>query len=458
LNLSNFEPIFFYLLNLSRFIDGILNYIIILDFISEIQDLLSMKCLKKVSSLIFLLFILLFTFFPVKADQEICPELIPGGPPKDGIPAIDNPKFLSSDQFEREHSEEYLNSIIILGITINGEARAYPIDILNWHEIVNDNFEGKPISITYCPLTGSGIAFNTSSISGSSLGTTGQLYENNLIFYDRITETYWSQMFGLSWCGQLKGPLEMAPIIEATWISWKSMYPESKVLSRETGYTKDYDRSPYGQYSNTESILFRSSYLFHVPPYTLFHPKEITHVLTLGNQTYLFPHSELTKYPVLNIYQKETKFVVIFDFNSHLAIAYNTTLSNGTNLRFSTAYSDKNKKITQIVQDESGTIWNIKGEAIEGELLGEKLDLLLGFNAYWFAATVFFGGAKTFVNNSFIYNYSGEIEYISEPFDNTTNKPSSDPKVSWSGKNPNSAENTVNSSSFAIAFTSWKDE
>ncbi|MHA1970009.1 MAG: DUF3179 domain-containing (seleno)protein [Candidatus Hodarchaeales archaeon] len=136
-----------------------------------------------------------------------CGDIVSGGPPKDGIAAIETPIFISANEFENEFTAAYLDKIFVLGLLVNGEPRAYPRDILNWHEIVNDDSHGNAFSVTFCPLTGSGILYNTTSISGSTLGTTGQLYENNLVFYDRISNTYWSQMLGLAITGEKMGDI-----------------------------------------------------------------------------------------------------------------------------------------------------------------------------------------------------------------------------------------------------------
>ncbi len=145
-----------------------------------------------------------------------CDEIVGGGPPPDGIPAVENPSFLEITEFETEYTGD-LDSLYVLGVVINGEARAYPRDMLNWHEIINDEFNGEHVCITFCPLTGTGILYNSSSIGGSTLGTSGKLYENNLVFYDRTSGSLWSQMLGVGLKGDRIGEkLPIQPITETT--------------------------------------------------------------------------------------------------------------------------------------------------------------------------------------------------------------------------------------------------
>lgn len=343
----------------------------------------------------------------------LCQELIDGGVQKDsGIPAVDQPKYASIKEFENEFSLEYLDQVIVLGIFINGEARAYPLDILIYHEIVNDNIKGQPFSITYCPLTGSGILFNTTSIGGSSLGTTGTLFENNLIFFDRDTDTFWSQMYNVAWCGTLQGSLNMVPIIETTWHAWKALYPDTKVLTRETGYFRNYDLNPYGNLLTNDAILFPTSYQHFKLPYTLYDHK--SRVLVLSEQysfdlnTIVLPFSELSQTPLINIIQKNQPVVIVFDSQHEMAIPFSALLSNGMSLDFSSVITDFNHNINEeslgltVFKDSSGSIWNMRGEAISGPLIGEQLTRIPAYVAFWYATTVFFPGATILINNTFV--------------------------------------------------------
>lgn len=159
-----------------------------------------------------------------------CDQIVSGGPPKDDIPAIDSPKFISA----AEHDELYGSSNeLVVGVFYQGEARDYPAAILNWHEIVNDRFNGIPVSVTYCPATWSGIGYQpTSEGEANTLGTTGKLYENNLVFYGRQANTYWSQILGVGIKGEHMGEkLPIIPLVQTTWDAWKALHPETVVLS-----------------------------------------------------------------------------------------------------------------------------------------------------------------------------------------------------------------------------------
>ena len=158
-------------------------------------------------------------------------KVISGGPPKDGIPSIDNPKYVSVADADKWIEDNEL----VLAITYKGIKRVYPLQIMVWHEIVNDNISGDPILITYCPLCGSGIAYER-TLDGEEVefGTSGKLYNSNLVMYDRKTETYWTQIDGLAIIGELTGQ-KLIPISIDTvvWRDWKQEHPDSEVLSQD---------------------------------------------------------------------------------------------------------------------------------------------------------------------------------------------------------------------------------
>lgn len=180
--------------------------------------------------------------------------LMAGGPPQDGIPSIDDPVFVSVEDADEWIADDEL----VLALIYEGVKRVYPLQILVWHEIVNDVVAGDPLLISYCPLCGSGIAYDR-TIDGESVefGTSGMLYNSNLVMYDRKTETYWSQIDGLAIVGELSGQ-ELVPIglDTVSWREWKAAHPDSEVLSQDTGFDRDYGRDPYGSYYEDSFIWF----------------------------------------------------------------------------------------------------------------------------------------------------------------------------------------------------------
>lgn len=180
-------------------------------------------------------------------------ELRSGGPSKDGIPSIDNPKFISAseaDQFLKPDDP-------VLGLDYKGVARAYPHRIINWHEIVNDTVAGDPVLVTYCPLCFTGIAFER-KIDGSqtSFGVSGKLYKSNLVMYDRSTETLWNQLGGEAIIGEHLGKkLKQIPLETITWDDWKNKHPNTEVLSKDTGFTRNYDQNPYEGYETNRDTF-----------------------------------------------------------------------------------------------------------------------------------------------------------------------------------------------------------
>jgi len=180
--------------------------------------------------------------------------IMSGGPPKDGIPSIDQPQYVSLD----EANEWIADNELVLALIYKSVKRVYPLQILVWHEIVNDLVAGDPLLITYCPLCGSGIAYER-TLAGEPVefGTSGKLYNSNLVMYDRMTDTYWSQIDGLAIVGELTGQ-ELTPISLDTvvWRDWRAAHPDSEVLSQDTGFNRDYGRDLYGSYYEDSFIWF----------------------------------------------------------------------------------------------------------------------------------------------------------------------------------------------------------
>ena len=181
-------------------------------------------------------------------------ELIGGGPPKDGIPSIDDPVFGSVEDAEEYLSDEEPG----ISISIDGTSRFYPYQILVWHEIVNDTINGERILVTYCPLCGSGIVFDP-VVDGERVefGVSGKLWNSNLVMYDRKTDSYWSQALGEAIVGQMTGTqLEILPYNLTTFGLWKEVFPKGEVLTRDTGAIRFYGNDPYGDYYTNDKVLF----------------------------------------------------------------------------------------------------------------------------------------------------------------------------------------------------------
>lgn len=181
-------------------------------------------------------------------------RLASGGPPKDGIPSIDDPKYVSVEEADVWVQDNEL----VLALIYKDVKRVYPLQIMVWHEIVNDNIAGDPVLVTYCPLCGSGIAFER-TIDGEEVefGVSGKLFNSNLVMYDRKTETYWTQINGLAIVGELTGtsliPISMDTVV---WRDWKAAHPDSEVLSQDTGFDRLYGRDPYGNYYENSFLFF----------------------------------------------------------------------------------------------------------------------------------------------------------------------------------------------------------
>lgn len=186
-------------------------------------------------------------------------KILSGGPPRDGIPSIDKPKFwdvAKADTFLKDDD-------VVLGLEYEGEGRVYPLRILNWHEIVNDTVKGTPILITYCPLCYTGIAFER-AINGVPLefGVSGKLYNNNLLMYNRPNEaikeeSLWSQLLGEAVTGPLTGTkLKQITIDTIRWSDWKKKHPNTMILSTDTGFSRNYNVNPYGNYEFDPEIIF----------------------------------------------------------------------------------------------------------------------------------------------------------------------------------------------------------
>jgi len=290
-----------------------------------------------------------------------------GGPPKDGIPSIDDPRFatLSGSSFMK-HSD------IVIGLEINGEAKAYPLSILVWHEIVNDNVGGTPVAVTYCPLCFTNQVFER-ILNGKEVefGTSGKLYNSNLVMYDRLTDSYWSQALGMAITGELTGQeLKIIPFDVISWGDWISIHPETLVLTTETGHTRAYGVDPYGDYYTDPRIIFPVDHKDD-----RMHPKEIILGFHEGQTYKAYKQSDVESEKIVNDKINEA-LVVLFSMYTGNARAFDRIV-DGQVLEFD--FLDN-----KIIDLQTSSVWNYDGIAISGELEGLELNRLPFNPGFWF--------------------------------------------------------------------------
>lgn len=253
-------------------------------------------------------------------DNSLVPanQILRGGPPRDGIPALDHPRFESADEADWLEDDD-----LVLGVTIDGQAKAYPVRILVWHEIVNDTLSDIPIAVTYCPLCGSGIVFSRQQDNQVlDFGVSGLLHNSDLLMYDRQSESLWSQIPGKAISGPRAGDvLERLAVTHTRWRSWQSEHPDSQVLSIKTGHKRDYDATPYSGYEQAYTLYFPVKNRDR-----RFHPKELVIGLAKDGKAKTWPFAELQKSdgrvedtfagkPVTVLYDDRTQTARVHDAN-----------------------------------------------------------------------------------------------------------------------------------------------
>lgn len=213
-------------------------------------------------------------------------QILSGGPPRDGIPAIDSPVFETAAAADWLDDDDR-----ILGLSLNGMHKAYPLAIMNWHELVNDEIGGEPVAVTFCPLCGTGMAF-AAEREGRRLefGISGLLYQSDVLLYERETDSLISQIMAEGITGPLKGiELDTIALSHTSWSDWRSEHPDTLVLSRETGFRRDYERDPYVGYADSPRLFFPVVNSAPGP----WHAKEWVLGASVGDLHRAWPFSEL---------------------------------------------------------------------------------------------------------------------------------------------------------------------
>jgi hypothetical protein len=311
-------------------------------------------------------------------------QIVNGGPGKDRIPALTDPLLTS----QYESGASYLrDGDRVIGIVVDGQPLAVPLNILWWHEIVNIQIGDYSLAVTHCPLTGSSLVFDRGPLNDVEFGVSGLLYQNNLLMYDRSSgESLWPQMARGARCGPRDGvALAMLPAIEATWAGWKSLHPGTFVVSSETGHSANYRLYPYGRYdepTNPELLFPLSSGIDGRRP-----PKErVLGIPESDGGGLAVPFGSLRQAgnrAVVELVVGGRELVIFWDAAAEGAMAYEPILQDGRRLHFRVSAS-------VIVDQETGSAWRLDGEAASGALLVQRLKPVAeAYVAYWFAWAAF---------------------------------------------------------------------
>ncbi|MEM8858848.1 MAG: DUF3179 domain-containing protein [Chloroflexota bacterium] len=285
----------------------------------------------------------------------------------------------------------------VVAVAEGGEAKAYPLQILTWHEIVNDEINGRPIIVTFCPLCNAAIAFD-STLNGqpTEFGVSGLLRNSDMIMYDRQTESLWQQFTGEAVVGDAVGTrLEFLSTLLISYDDFKAQYPDGIVLSRETGHNRQYGRNPYAGYDTVgrNPFLFDGELDGRLPA--------VERVVAIASEDVgvdvAYPFSVISEVGAVNDTQGDLELVVfhiggatsalgaavIADAEDVGSAAVYSPVVDGQKLTFSRA-DDKT-----FTDDETGSTWNIFGEAIDGDLAGSQLEPIIHGNHFWFSWAAF---------------------------------------------------------------------
>ena len=299
---------------------------------------------------------------------------------KDGIPSIDAPRFVAA----QEASAFVADGHIVFGLAADGVTRAFPQRILVWHEVVNSSLRSTPLAVTYCPLTGSQVAYRPATLTAlRTFGVTGGLVNSNLLMYDRQTDSRWPQIFGRAIQGPLRGgQLEAVPLTWTTWARWRARHPETEVLSTDTGFIRNYQGDPYGSYDPLRGYYADSLVRFRVACRdNRFHPKRSFVGLAEGNDAVAVDLEWLRAVRVRNATMAGQPVVFVHDEGLNAPRAFLAIGDSGPlHLAWDGSFRDT----------ETNSRWSPDGVAISGPSEGSRLVELPAMNVMWFAWTAFY--------------------------------------------------------------------
>ena len=319
-------------------------------------------------------------------------SIISGGPEKDGIPSIDEPVF---EDVQAASQWITANEPVLL-LVHEGRTRVYPLQILMWHEIVNDSFGGNPVAVSYCPLTNTAIAYDTRLDDGSELtfGTTGRLRFSNLVMYDRQTETWWQQATGEGIVGRHAGDrLRMLPLAVLPWSEVREYYPDAEVLTRESGYEGwPYGRNPYEGYDSSDGPFL------YIGPELDDDGGLIKRVLAVRTDEQIrgYTFERLREKRVITD-RLSGRDIVLFWQAGTSSVLDTAAISAGRDVGTAQAYyPEADGRQLNFYRDgekirdrETGSEWSVSGLAVAGELEGTRLAPIVSLRHFGFSWQVF---------------------------------------------------------------------
>lgn len=320
-------------------------------------------------------------------------EIVSGGPPKDGIPAIDRPRFERVDRANRWLREREP----VLAFEHGGVARAYPLQILVWHEIVNDEVAGLPVAVTFCPLCNTAMVLERRHRDRVlDFGVSGRLRHSDMVMYDRQTESWWQQATGQGLVGAFAGDtLRMLDAQVVSWGEFRRAFPRGEVLSRETGVERPYGRNPYTGYDapggSPIARFFRGRTDDRLPP------MERVVAVHHDGETVAYPFSRLHDVQVVNDEVGSTPIVVFWAPGTASALD-EAQIAEGRDVGATGVFARRldGRTLTfgpraagRYRDRETGTEWNLLGQGISGPLSGRRLQRMPAGDYFWFAWAVF---------------------------------------------------------------------
>ncbi|MBA2644108.1 MAG: DUF3179 domain-containing protein [Solirubrobacterales bacterium] len=324
-------------------------------------------------------------------------EFRSGGPPRDGIPPIDEPRPVAIAA-----AEEWLEAREpVLVVEVGERARAYPVQILVWHEIVNDRLGGRAIAVTYCPLCNSSLVFDR-QVDGVGLlrfGTTGNLRHSDLVMWDDRTESWWQQLTAEAVVGELTGTrLEVLPSQTLSWDDFKARHPDGDVLSRDTGHDRQYGANPYESYDDpgTEPFLLEQEADRRLPA------KERVVAVKERDGAVVVPFSRLARDPVAEIDVDGVPVVVLYK-RGVLSPLDNAAIARSRDVGTAGTFDRRLKGRAlsfEPVDDgrfrdrQTGSTWDVTGRAVAGPLSGRRLRPVVSDQQFWFAVAAFLPDAR----------------------------------------------------------------